>query len=423
MNDTTKKLLDVDLDAVVEAGNITHKAKKRKAILFTAVGLLLALCAFLAFWGISVARTRSIYQTAVTALDQKNYSEACQLFQSIIDYKDCEQRVFELEYIQSDEYSVLKDSMIDSMSDSGFEAEIYYDFNTHAIVQKTNTKDLTEKDFVNITPSFFAAWANTLQAMDDTSEALYSVLDGSEYDIGAILRVYDETGTYLIYESTNGSGTFCCIDYDATKKAMYETVYKEMKQLVDSNNYEDAYNYWLELAGFYSDAYNDLQDYANYALALEQYHTTGTVPLKSMLDRLENVSPEFKDTQRYIDEISAIKNSIEGKYIKNDGVYICTLTIEDNQITWDFKPEEESEGVVGDIEMFNASMYNASASIENYVLEDGKVSNIIPDVISGVFLDEEAIEINFTPNGITIDGVGNTNYEYIGDYQLAVDKN
>lgn len=101
--------------------------------------------------------------------------------------------------------------------------------------------------------------------------------------------------------------------------------YEQFVSLVENGEYEKAVDFWYSdygnyFSGSYQEfeteflAYKDLSDYLNYAKALKAYQNDTCQSLDDTLYRLEGVAPDFLDTAKYLDEITAILNPLNGVY-------------------------------------------------------------------------------------------------------------
>lgn len=123
--DITKSLLDVDLDAIVEAGQKKETKQKKKKRYIIGIGGVLCLVVVLALLYVKVIVPTSQYNDAVELVKQGNYQAAIDGFEALGDYKNSADMVFDTKYKWAEK--LLADKAYDEAYDKFKEIESYSD--------------------------------------------------------------------------------------------------------------------------------------------------------------------------------------------------------------------------------------------------------------------------------------------------------
>lgn len=307
MDERTNHLLNTDIDTIVKTG----KSKNRKKfILLSASLLLVCIVGALLVYTQYYAKKEALYAEATKAIGEGDYVTAQNLLEQIGEYKDSskillEKVEFAVDLTSTSEYANMQTLVLETLTPEDPEATFGYDLDREAISISNRVLDFDTTLLDEPTPEIVIAWASMCESADQLTDTLYDVFSEAGYSqIKCILSIYDEEWDTLLYEAANGRTTFNILDVEDAESQMYEEVYEQIVAYVDTGDYQEACDYWDSLEGYYSEDYEDLQDYVKYAEAVKEYQSE-EVPLEDALNAFEEITPGFKDIDTYIDEIKA----------------------------------------------------------------------------------------------------------------------
>ena len=323
--DNQKNLLNVDLDEIAEAGKKENKRNKKLLIL----GAVIAVILVAAIGAVSLhtrnANRETNYQTALSALESNDYDTAISLFQKLNDYKDSatllETAEFAKEFTTSEVYAKFEKSTkayIDTCLENGYaNGSCSYNAKEKVVtISAQHSKEMDEGiDFDNFTPELLAAWIGMTTANDNLTKTVYTTFVENDYPVDCQYILTDSTGE-ILYSAVNGQTTYTCLDVASMTEKMQEEVYSQIAVLVDSEQYQEAYNYWnsINANDTYTLSYKNLSDYYYYAEAMKDYHEEGTA-IHQVLSALEKVSENFKNVKE-LRQLLSVPGELDGIYEK-----------------------------------------------------------------------------------------------------------
>ena len=300
---TAADLLGTDLNAIVAAGKQTGKRKRNKIIGLFFVVLILCAGVVAIAYQIYCAKMEPVYQEALEAFESQDYETASALFQQTENYKDSSEKLEAIELLTSHIYSEFQQAVTNALTTLGHETNISYDVAKQLLFIDDHIPDITSADLDDLTPELFAAWVPLCETVDTMTENWSSAFANTGYVVDCCVKIYDKEDVE-IYESKNGTTVFNYIDIVASESEMYAAMYAQIVAFVDDGDYQEAVDYWNSLSDYYTDEYEDLQDYVKYAEGLSIYLSEDT-DLEAALAVLETVTPGFRDVDTYIEEIAA----------------------------------------------------------------------------------------------------------------------
>ena len=317
-----KNLLNADLNAIAEAGKKENKRNKRLLALGAVITVILAVV----IGAISLHMHETDYQTALAALESDDYDIAISLFQKLDNYKDSaalfEAAEFAKEFTTSEVYERFeKDSKeyINTCLENGYAAGSYsYNAKEKMVtISIQNSKEMDDGfDFDNFTPALLSAWVGLTAAHDNLTETIYTTFVEYGYPIDCQYVLTDSAGN-LLYSTVNGQSTYTCLDVTSMVEKMQEEVYSQIVALVDSEQYQEAYNYWqnVNVNDIYTLDYKNLTDYCHYAEAMIEYHREEGVAIHFVLSTLEKIPDNFKNVKE-LRQLLSVSNELDGIYEK-----------------------------------------------------------------------------------------------------------
>lgn len=411
---TAKDLLDIDLDAVVSKG----RAKKKKVIIVIVAAVTICAGIFLVTMINYNQKMQPLYQEAMAAMESKDYSAAVDLFQKAGKYKDSPQKKadaqFAIEFLASDEYVMFRDALTANSSQYNIEnvqiSSVDYDADNRLIKISFIVPSSLAFDYksLTLTPQMFAGWGFACNMLEELTNQVPSGFSESGYDVGCSVNMIDESSDEVLCEFTNGKSISNYVDMETTEDTMYSEIYNQMVSYVNDGKYKEAYDYWVGFDDYYTKDYQDLKDYVNYTKVLSAYTGGGEISLDDCLQSLNQIHSDFKDTAKYIDEITTLQESLDGTYQMGE------YTLEIEGIFINIKPSDYSDII---------DYYNSiDAMVDKVVVENGLVSKAIGHVnrsgLQFTFESDDQKEIIIMPNdrGIKVECKTNTAYNgiYIG---------
>ncbi len=323
--DNQKNLLNVDLDEVAEAGKKENKRNKKLLILGAVVAVILVVAIGAVSLHTRNANRETNYQTALSALESDDYDTAISLFQQLNDYKDSatllETAEFAKEFTTSEVYAKFEKSTkayIDTCLENGYaNGSCSYNAKEKVVtISAQHSKEMDEGiDFDNFTPELLAAWIGMTTANDNLTKTVYTTFVEDDYPVDCQYILTDSTGE-ILYSAVNGQTTYTCLDVASMTEKMQEEVYSQIAVLVDSEQYQEAYNYWnsINANDTYTLSYKNLSDYYYYAEAMKDYHEEGTA-IHQVLSALEKVSENFKNVKE-LRQLLSVPGELDGIYEK-----------------------------------------------------------------------------------------------------------
>ena len=266
----TDELLNVDLDAVVEKGKQIGKQKKKKIAVVVTIGTIFFIgIVTLSFW-IHARNVESLYQQAISELKSGSYEHAYSLFQQTDEYRDSrtymEYLEIAIDFTTSTLYSDMEKTVLDELLEIDPGATFDYQVETQSVLVEKHALTILTEDLENISPEIFASWVSVCETADEMASKWYSVLIDHDYSINFSVKVLDDSGENLLYQTVNGKSTFNYVDIDSAEPKMYEAVYEQIASYIEEEDYTGAVQYWNTLNDFYSKEYKDLHELINGAM-------------------------------------------------------------------------------------------------------------------------------------------------------------
>ncbi|MCC8079781.1 MAG: hypothetical protein LIO57_06965 [Oscillospiraceae bacterium] len=259
------------------------------------------------------------------------------MFQELKDYKDSIAQLSEAEFEQelttSDvfaEWESLAGEYIDTLLESGYASGEYsYSAQERMVTILMCQSEAMDAgiDFANLSPELLASWVAMVEDIDTVTNITHTTFADNSYSIDCQYTLTDSSGE-LLYSSVNGETTYTCVDVESAMTAAQEALYLQVVELVDSEQYQTAYDFWNNnnADGFYTLDYKDLSDYYYYAEALKNYDESQPIMLNSYLWDLKKVTSNFKDTDERITSVKAVIQSLNGTYFDKNGEYRIVIS-------------------------------------------------------------------------------------------------
>ena len=356
-NQTTSDLLNVDIDSIVKSGIRSSKQRKKKiyiiSTLLVIILLLLIYPVYRIYKGVSLCN--------------------------------------------SEVYTSLKDETERNLSSASDNVSFEYNFIKDAIVISNSIPNITVSSFDSITPEFFASWGTLCESVNTSTSIYQETLSNSGYAVDVVATLYDETNSQELFISENGVTSYNYLDMENVKSKMYETLYTNIVSFVEAEEYTEANDYWERESGpeYYTDEYKDLNDYVYYAKGMAEYIEGQEISLADILENLEMVSPNFKDTSTVIRTISDLRSSLNGTYSSES----YTLTISNESADFQYKKPESDyyNSILNSLYEFQ----NFTATLDKQVIEEGVLKEVHG---TGYLISVGADDITISPtaNGVVV---------------------
>ncbi len=232
-------------------------------------------------------------------------------------------------------------------------------------------------DFENLSPELLASWVAMVEDIDTVTNITHTTFADNSYSIDCQYTLTDSSGE-LLYSSVNGETTYTCVDVERAMTAAQEALYLQVVELVDSEQYQTAYDFWNNnnADGFYTLDYQDLSDYYYYAAALKDYNESQPIMLNSYLSALKKVTSGFKDIDERIASVRAAIESLNGTYFNKNGNYRIVISGDSVNIDlWN---------TLLNIRAYNLMKYSPTDKI-SWVMQDGIPQYAEVDCFSYIF--------------------------------------
>lgn len=378
---STQNLLEIDVDAIVEEGKKRQKNKKKFFAIWVIAIAIIGITTFTIYQYSQETKRATAYEDAIMAQEIGDYEGAILLLQELGDYKDSIEQLQRAKFMQeittSSYYKQITAKIESTFSKESYRYDISVEFPEENLVINGYV-DLEFRGPTVFTIDELKSWENLTKIANNLCNQISDLVQKGELDISTTICMLCSSTNNLLYQVVDGNEIYSQIDinkekentvaaiyaqmllyefdkdykavceywdtesrnyfnrtdyaevnqcYCNAKEKLVEPIYQEIKLLADNGKYQEACDYWAENNenGYYQLSDNkSLSNYYYYSLALQAYLGKTTFTPGELIDidnYLEKVSPDFKDTLAYREEVLNIARSVIESF-KHTGMLI-----------------------------------------------------------------------------------------------------